>query len=144
MRDRFRPRFTVRTAAAAILILFLTGLRAHAAEVWAFSDHAHPLTSTGAARVVSLDAPTTIEASLGKDLPARADQAVVHARARLVEGGRDLQQRMALAYQGIADAWSLGIARIPAVVVDRQYVVYGEPDVPKAVARIEAYRRRQR
>jgi len=35
-------------------------------------------------------------------------------------------------------AW--GIAAIPAVVVDRRYVVYGEPDVARAVARIDAHR----
>jgi len=44
------------------------------------------------------------------------------------------------AYQGVADAWGLGIVKIPAVVVDRRYVVYGEPDVARAVARIDAYR----
>ena len=37
----------------------------------------------------------------------------------------------------------LGIAKIPAVVVDRRYVVYGEPDVSRAVARINAYRSTQ-
>ncbi|ENJ2046957.1 DUF1525 domain-containing protein, partial [Pseudomonas aeruginosa] len=32
---------------------------------------------------------------------------------------------------------------IPAVVVDKRYVVYGEPDVARAVARIEQRRRTQ-
>ena len=40
-------------------------------------------------------------------------------------------------------AWSLGIAKIPAVVVDRRYVVYGEANVARALARIEEYRRAQ-
>ena len=34
-------------------------------------------------------------------------------------------------------------AKLPAVVVDRRYVVYGEADVSRAVARIETYRRLQ-
>ena len=51
--------------------------------------------------------------------------------------------RIGHAYQGVADAWGLGIAKIPAVVVDRRYVVYGEPDVSRAVARINAYRSTQ-
>ncbi|NQB78478.1 DUF1525 domain-containing protein, partial [Pseudomonas aeruginosa] len=34
-------------------------------------------------------------------------------------------------------------AKIPAVVVDRRYVVYGEPDVSRAVARINAYQSAQ-
>ena len=32
---------------------------------------------------------------------------------------------------------------LPAVVVDRRYVVYGETDVARAVARIESHRRAQ-
>lgn len=142
MRDRTRPP-TSRTSLILTLVLLLVGLRAHAAEVWAFTDYAHPLTSAGSARVVMLDAPAWIEADLGKALPARADQATAHVRDRLTTGDRDLQQRMTSAYQGVVDAWSLGITRIPAVVVDRQYVVYGESDVSKAVARIEVRRRRQ-
>lgn len=59
------------------------------------------------------------------------------------DGGEALQRRIGHAYQGVADAWGLGIAKIPAVVVDRRYVVYGEPDVPRAVARINAYRSTQ-
>jgi integrating conjugative element protein (TIGR03757 family) len=59
----------------------------------------------------------------------------------LQAGGQALQRELATAWQGIADAWSLGITTLPAVVVDRRYIVYGEPDVAKAVARIEAYRR---
>jgi integrating conjugative element protein (TIGR03757 family) len=50
---------------------------------------------------------------------------------------------MGTAYQGVVDAWSLGIITIPAVVVDQRYVVYGEPDVAKAVVLIEAHLRTQ-
>ena len=39
-----------------------------------------------------------------------------------------------------ADAWSLGVTTIPAVIVDRHYVVYGDPDAAHAVTRIQAYR----
>ncbi|WYX24895.1 TIGR03757 family integrating conjugative element protein [Achromobacter xylosoxidans] len=123
--------------------MLLVGLRAHATEVWAFTDQAHPLTSIGAARVVKLDAPAKIEADLGKGLPANPERAAAQVRARLTEGGCDLQQRMATAYQGVADAWSLDVSHIPAVVVDQRYVVYGEQDVAKAVVKIEAYRRRR-
>ena len=35
----------------------------------------------------------------------------------------------------------MGVTRIPAVVVDRKYVVYGETNVPRALERIEQYRR---
>lgn len=41
-------------------------------------------------------------------------------------------------------AADLRVTTLPAVVVDRRHVVYGEPDVAKAVAHIEHYRRAQR
>ncbi|OTJ71748.1 hypothetical protein CAY98_34130 [Pseudomonas aeruginosa] len=48
---------------------------------------------------------------------------------------------MVKAQQDVADAWSLGVEKIPAVVVDRQYVVYGEPDVSRALELIAKARR---
>jgi integrating conjugative element protein (TIGR03757 family) len=62
---------------------------------------------------------------------------------RLRDGGDALQRELATAYQGVADAWSLGVTTLPAVVLDQRYVMYGEPDAAKAVARIEAHRRVQ-
>ncbi|HEP9542705.1 TPA: DUF1525 domain-containing protein, partial [Pseudomonas aeruginosa] len=53
------------------------------------------------------------------------------------------QRSLASAYQGVADAWGLGVAKVPAVVVDRRYVIYGEPDVALALSRIARYRREQ-
>lgn len=57
------------------------------------------------------------------------------------EGAR-LMAELASAQQGAADAWSIGITKVPAVVVDRQYVVYGQPDVAAAIKEIEAARGR--
>lgn len=91
--------------------------------------------------VVKLDTAEAIEAELSANLSIDPGAAVSTARQRLQDGGAKLQRDLAAAYEAIADAWSLGITTLPAVVVDRRYVVYGEPDVAKAVARIEAYRR---
>ncbi|MBI0473663.1 DUF1525 domain-containing protein, partial [Pectobacterium parmentieri] len=41
------------------------------------------------------------------------------------------------------DAWSLGITTLPAVIVDQRYVVYGEPDIARAVELINTHRRTQ-
>jgi integrating conjugative element protein (TIGR03757 family) len=65
-------------------------------------------------------------------------------RQRLHAGGSALQHRLTAAYQGVTDAWSLGITQIPAVIVDGRYVVYGVPDVNRAVALIKTYRKRHR
>jgi len=55
--------------------------------------------------------------------------------------GDTLQQRLREAYQGITDAWSMGVTTLPAVVVDQRYVVYGEANLDKALARIQQYRK---
>lgn len=57
-----------------------------------------------------------------------------------MDGGVVLHNDFSVTYQGIVEAWILGITKIPAVVVDRRYVVYGQRDVNRAVALIEEYR----
>ncbi|ELC7932075.1 TIGR03757 family integrating conjugative element protein [Escherichia coli] len=47
------------------------------------------------------------------------------------------------AYQGVVQAWQLGVARLPAVVVDAQWVVYGTTDIEQAVTQIQQYRKQQ-
>lgn len=47
------------------------------------------------------------------------------------------------AYQGVVQAWQLGVARLPAVVVDAQWVVYGSTDIEQAVMQIQLYRKQQ-
>ncbi len=84
-----------------------------------------------------------LEAELADNLPTDSERANAIVQQRVKQGGTDLQRRIGTAYQDITDAWSLGITRIPAIVVDRRYVVYGETDVARAVARIDQYRRTQ-
>ena len=97
----------------------------------------------GGERLIELDEAHRIEAELSAGLPTDPEQATAIVKRRLNGGGADLQRHIASAYQGVTDAWSLGITSLPAVVVDRRYVVYGEPDVARAVARIEQHRRTQ-
>ncbi|ALR06574.1 TIGR03757 family integrating conjugative element protein [Xylella fastidiosa] len=123
--------------AAGLAALFAAG--ALHAETWVITDQAHPVAGR-ADRLILLDAPARIEAELASGLPADPARAENLARDRLSKGGADLQRRIAIAYQGVTDAWSLGITSVPAVVVDQRYVVYGEPDVARAVARIEQHR----
>ncbi len=114
-----------------------------AADVLVVTDSRHPVKTMGGERLIELDEAHRIEAELSAQLPADSEQATVVVKRRLSSGGADLQRRIASAYQGVTDAWSLGITSIPAVVVDQRYVVYGEPDVARAVARVEQYRRTQ-
>ncbi len=128
---------------AAVLYGFVMTTNAMAADIRVFTDRNHSVEAPANVRVVELDAPSRIEAELAANLPADPAQAAAIVQQRLKEGGADLQRHLASAYQGVADAWSLGITKIPAVVVDQRYVVYGERDVTRALARIEEYRRTQ-
>jgi integrating conjugative element protein (TIGR03757 family) len=124
-------------SSCALLVAF----NGSAAEIWVITDREHPVKVPPGARLIELDAASAITSELSTKLPSNPEQAAKTARQRLKSGGLDLQRRLARAYQGIADAWSLGVIKIPAVVVDRRYVVYGEPDARRAVSLIERYRR---
>lgn len=116
---------------------------AGAAEIIVVTDSHHPIQSTPGARVIELDAAMRMEAELAANLPNDPTRSTAIVQQRLTEGGSALQQRLGKTYQGIVDAWSLGITTLPAVVVDQRYVVYGEPDVAKALARVTEYREAQ-
>ncbi len=129
------------TAAAVVtglcMVLFS---RFAVADVLVVTDSRHPLKTMGGERVIELDLPDRIEAELSAGLSADPGQAETIVQQRLHDGKKALQRRIGRAYQDVADAWGLGIAKIPAVVVNRRYVIYGEPDVARATARIDAYR----
>lgn len=136
-------RFPSVVASGLCVALALASQAASAAEVTVFTDRSVTLKSAENANVIRLDAAQEIEAGLAADLPADPPRAQVIVQERLKQGGARLQRDLASAWQGVTDAWSLSISTVPAVVVDRRYVIYGEPDVARAVARIEAYRRAQ-
>src|SRR3546814_16367539 len=100
-----------------------------AADVVVGTDGQHPVKTMGGERLIELDEAPRIEAELSANLPTDPDQATALVKRRLTQGGTDLPRRIATAYQGVTDAWSLGLTAVPAVVVDQRYVVYGEPAV---------------
>lgn len=114
-----------------------------AADVLVVTDSLHRVKRMGGERLIELDEASRIEAELSAALPTDPAQATAVVKRRLSSGGVNLQRHISSAYQGVTDAWSLGITSLPAVVVDQRYVVYGEPDVARAVARIEQHRRTQ-
>jgi len=123
------------------LLLFLLAGSANA-QVWVITDTRHPVTgSTSTQRIIQLDAAQQIEAELSANLPADPQQAVALVQQRLNQGGTSLQQRLREAWQGVTDAWSMGITTLPAIVVEQRYVVYGETDLDKALARITQHRK---
>ncbi|WP_349608047.1 TIGR03757 family integrating conjugative element protein [Cupriavidus sp. DF5525] len=141
---KFLPGWPAHCIAAVLPTMLITfSTPAFAADVLVITDSRHPVRTMGGERVIELDLPSRIEAELSAGLPADASRAADLVRQRMSGGKDELQLRIGLAYQGVADAWRLGVVKVPAVVVDRRYVVYGDPDVARAVARIESHRREQ-
>lgn len=114
-----------------------------ATDVEVYTTRSIAVDAPAGVTVVKLDTAGAIEAELSAKLPSDPARAVAVARERLRQGGADLQRSLAVAYEQIAEAWSLGVTTLPAVVVDGRYVVYGEPDAARAIAKIEAFRREQ-
>lgn len=89
------------------------------------------------ATVVELDALAGLDEQLGYQLPANLQQAERIAQQRLQSPSfQVLAQRYEQAAMAISRAWMLRINKIPAVVVNGQYVVYGQPNVAAALALI--------
>src|SRR5690606_27992006 len=122
----------------AVACMLMASAYVQAADVLVFTDHRHPVYAPDSVPVTHLDATAEIERELSSELPADPQQAAVIARQRLHGGGADFQARLATTYQGVVNAWSLGVTKIPAVVVDGRYVIYGDADVSRAVASVEA------
>lgn len=110
-------------------------------EVWIVTDRAHPVFGAPAdARVTLLDDAQQLIASLSAALPADPSRAAALATERLTQDERALQAELGVAYQSLVDAWSLGITKVPAVVVERRYVLYGESNVERALRHIKQFR----
>ena len=126
-----------------LLVAALATSATHA-ETWAITDAGHPLTSVPAdVRVIRLDDQQRIEEQLSRKLPPNPHQAALAAKQLMgTPAGAALMHQLAAAQQGNADAWSVGVSKVPAVVIDRQYVVYGQPDVAAAIQAIDQARGR--
>lgn len=114
---------------------------AWASDIWVVTDQQHPVQPVPGIHLIELDAPSRLRHELSAQLPADPKQAAAVVQRRIQQGGPELQHRLAAAYQGVVDAWQLGLTKVPAVVVDRRFVVYGEPNIARALSWIETYRR---
>ncbi|MEE4220305.1 TIGR03757 family integrating conjugative element protein [Pseudomonas viridiflava] len=126
--------------AQAFVIAALIQPLAHA-ETWVITDRDHPVQVPSGARLILLDDSERLEAKLSEGLPADPQRAVAIMQQRLRSSdAQRLQQDLVAAQQNVVDAWTVGVTKIPAVVVDRKYVVYGETDVDSATQRIARWK----
>jgi integrating conjugative element protein (TIGR03757 family) len=140
MRSLSNFGLCVRTASVALGLLSLGAQSAWAVDVCVYTDSAHPVAAPPTVRLIRLDEPARLQAALSNDLPRDAAGAAQAVRERLSAEGDSLNRRLSAAYQGVVEAWSLGILKLPAVVVDGRFVVYGDTDVAHALSLIEQYR----
>ena len=128
-------KLTHLLAQALIAVGFLSP-NAHA-ETWVITDRNHLVQVPSGARLILLDDSERLEAKLSEGLPADPQRAAAIMQRRLRSSdAQRLQQDLVAAQQNLVDAWSVGVTKIPAVVVDRKYVVYGETDVGSATQSI--------
>ncbi|WP_235663144.1 TIGR03757 family integrating conjugative element protein [Pseudomonas savastanoi] len=100
------------------------------AETCVITDRNHPVQTSAHVRLILLDEQERLETKLSEGLPANQQQAIAIMQQRLKSAdAQRLQRDLALAQQNLVDAWSIGVTKVPAVVVDRTFVVYGEPNV---------------
>lgn len=89
--------------------------------------------------VIELDAPGRLDAKLSQDLPADPDVAASQMREHTSSPEwQETADRYAESYVGLARAWQLGVEKVPAVVIDGRYVIYGQPDVAEALSEAES------
>lgn len=144
----WRGALPVRKAFFALirfaLLLSANLSAADAGSVWVFTtEQLPPLKHIGLAEhVFVLDDIEKPLASLSFDYPGSEAQARQQANALLSSPrGQALLADIKRNAKAVAVAWQSGIAKLPAVLVDEQFVVYGEYDVRAALQRIEAHRR---
>lgn len=139
------PPYASLVSPRLALIALLGACAYTQAETWVITDQAHPVTNTAGARVILLDDQQRLEEHLTGQLPLDLTRAAPTLQTYLSSPeGMNFKRELTQAQQGVADAWSLGIEKIPAIVIDRRYVVYGESDVNHAVELIERSRGVQR
>ena len=129
------------TPSKFLLSLLAVAVQAPAATV-VYTDSHHPPLNAASSQVVYLDAPDTIQRQLFGELPTDPVQAGQVAKTVIQSlNWQQRQQQITQAYQGVLQAYSLKLAKYPAVVFDDRYVVYGTADVTVAEARLAEFQR---
>ncbi|WP_080033074.1 TIGR03757 family integrating conjugative element protein [Pseudomonas syringae] len=140
----FNPyRFSCKNRMAFLILIAATQVSFANAETWIITDRNHPVQAQAHAhvRTILLDESERLEAKLSEGLPANQQQAIAIMQQRLKSSdAQRLQRDLALAQQNLVDAWSMGVTKVPAVVVDRKFVVYGETNATEAEYRIAKWR----
>ncbi|UYZ83044.1 TIGR03757 family integrating conjugative element protein [Entomomonas sp. E2T0] len=136
MVDTISPLKPIHLIVLALLSVFMNILSY--ADTVIFTDQSHPVSNTGKHAIIYLDTPSHIEAKLSEGLSNDPVEAKQQALQRIQDP--NMQHQLMNAYIGLSKAWQLGVTKLPAVVVDEQYVVYGINDVNQAIQLVKQYK----
>ncbi|MCX8984243.1 TIGR03757 family integrating conjugative element protein [Citrobacter portucalensis] len=105
----------------------------------------HPVkTAEPGVLVYQVDEVEQLEQSLFPRLSDNPQQAEKQARHIMQQPDWKTQEaQLTGAYQSLITAWSVGIAKTPAVVFDNRYVVYGTTDIALAQQLLEKWQEQQ-
>ncbi|HCL5064030.1 TPA: TIGR03757 family integrating conjugative element protein [Salmonella enterica] len=86
----------------------------------------------------------SLEQSLFPALSQHPERAEQQAREQMKQSDwREQEARLTRAYQSLLDAYALGVEKIPAVVLDERYVVYGTTDIRVAEKKRDTWQETQ-
>ncbi|CAI1777974.1 MULTISPECIES: TIGR03757 family integrating conjugative element protein [Enterobacterales] len=124
-----------------LLAIGCAPVSAQAATV-VYTDSQHPPTGLRAGhQVVYLDAPEVVQREVFGALSADPRKAEQQAKAVLQSPDwQQKEQQIVQAYQGVIQAYDIGLKKYPAVVFDDRYVVYGTADVALAEAKLAEHK----
>lgn len=91
-------------------------------------------------QIYDIDGIKRFEVELSLGLPADTDAARRQAIERVAQVGEERAQRVQRSAMGLSKAMQYGIDRYPAVVFNREAVVYGATDLAKVRQRYQLWR----
>jgi integrating conjugative element protein (TIGR03757 family) len=104
------------------------------ARIEVFTVSSLPVSAPAGMPVYRIDRLRGIEAELSAGLPRDPQQAARIAQARIRARGDELERDALAAGTGAGLALHYGLDRVPAIVIDGRYVVFGERSVEAALA----------
>lgn len=110
-------------------------------DIIIFTTADYPITQLAAnISVYYLDVPEKLTSETFSSLPADSKSAEQQAR-KIMSSSEWQQQDAALreSFKGVIKAWSLGIEKVPAIVMEGRFVVYGTTNVEVAREKLKQF-----
>lgn len=113
--------------------------------VMAFTTQHYPLQHTEFAdSIYFLDAVEKLEEETTRLFGQNPNPTIATTQAKtwlVSEAGKQFQQQLQQAYEGVTEGWKIGVMKVPAVVFlapsKEPAVIYGQPDLKAAIALYE-------